>query len=758
MSKRNFVTISIFFFLINVSFAQTSKWKNYTDFKSITSIAVDHNSSYVYCASKGGLFVVDNFTGKAIKTYTNLNGLVNNDLTSLAIDNNRRLWVGASDGSISILDIRDLTWKYIFDIKNSAETNKIIYFLYPVDNFMFIATGYGIQKISANNFNFVDAPYYRLGNFPNNTIVYSLTTNNDTLYAATKSGVAYSNYITSNLNDPSSWSNFNSVPLDAEVKTIETFDNKIFAGSDSGFFYFDGNAWMPYPNSSVSSETTKFIKAIGDKLYFISGNIIYSASRNDLSNIVMFQNPNNYSTISNDNSLNPIAGLSDNGILIITAGNYSQVFPNCPYSNVFSQIIIDDNNNLWVAGGLVNNGFYKFDGTNWENYNTTSHPEIGYSNWFQKIVYGNGSVWALGYGGGPTVITGNTIVNYNPSNSILPGITTNANFCPAYGGAYDNNKVFWLTLFGSNSSRTLYAYLGNNEWIGFFDPSILGSPTLSEVAVDSYNTKWIISEGSQKGLYFFNENGTIRDPSDDIFGIYGLSDFGGAEISEMSDVIVDKNNEVWVSSNNGVFIINNPLGAIQNPIQKPRPQKLGIISGNLKVPFTENCETITNDILNDKWIGTVTNGVFHLSPDGSTLIEQFNTSQSPILANKINSIAVSNKSGRANFATLNGLSTYATDAIEPVSDFDKITASPNPYLIPSSVGLKIDGLVENSVVKIITLNGEIINEFDSPGGRIATWNGMNANNELAPTGIYIIVAYNKDGSKVGTGKVAIVKK
>lgn len=757
MSKRNLAVASIFFFLVNVSFSQTSKWENYTDYKFITSIAVDHNSTNVYCASKGGLFVVDHLTGNVIKKYTNLDGLISNDLSSLAIDNSSRLWVGATDGSISILDIQNSTWKYIFDIKNSNETNKIIYFLHSSGNFMFAATGYGIQKISTSNFNFVDAPYYKLGTFPINTIVYSLTTNNNVLYAATKIGVAYSNYITFNLNDPSSWSNYSSAPLNAEVKTIETFDNNIFAGSDNGFSYFDGTNWLPYPNSSVSSVITKFIKAVGDKLYFISGNIIYSANRNDLSNISVFQGANNYSTISHDNSLNPIAGLTDNGILMNVSGNYDFVYPNSPYTNVFSQIVIDGEDNLWAAGGLGTNGFYRFDGSTWENYNTTSHPEIGNSNWFQKIAYGNGNVWALGYGGGPTLITRDTIINYNTSNSNLPGIVIDPAFCPSYGGAYDNNGVFWLTLFGSNP-RALYAYTGNNQWIGFINPSIIGTSILSEVAVDSYNTKWIVSEGSQKGLYFFNENGTLNDPSDDIFGIYGLSEFGGAEVSAISDVIVDKNNEVWASSNNGVFIINNPLGAIQNPSQKPRPQKLGIISGNLKVPFTENCRTLTNDILNDKWIGTVTNGVFHLSPDGSTLIEQFNTSQSPILANQINSIAVSNKSGKANFGTLNGLSIYATDAIEPVADFDKITASPNPYLIPSNVGLKIDGLIENSVIKIITLSGEIMIEFDSPGGRIATWNGMNQNNELAPTGIYIIVAYNKDGSKVGTGKVAIVKK
>ncbi len=129
-----------------------------------------------------------------------------------------------------------------------------------------------------------------------------------------------------------------------------------------------------------------------------------------------------------------------------------------------------------------------------------------------------------------------------------------------------------------------------------------------------------------------------------------------------------------------------------------------------------------------------------------------------ILSNKITTIEVSNKTGKAFFGTQKGLSSYLTDAIEPVQDFDKIIASPNPFLVPSNVNLKINGLIENSIIKIITLNGEVVNEFDSPGGRIAFWDGRNKNNELAATGVYIIVAYNSDGSKVGTGKVAIVNK
>jgi len=107
---------------------------------------------------------------------------------------------------------------------------------------------------------------------------------------------------------------------------------------------------------------------------------------------------------------------------------------------------------------------------------------------------------------------------------------------------------------------------------------------------------------------------------------------------------------------------------------------------------------------------------------------------------------------------LRGLISCQTFAVEAVNEFDKIICMPNPYLIPSNVDVKIDGLVENSTVKIITLSGEVVNEFESPGGRIATWNGLNKKGQLVPTGIYIIVAFDKNASKVGKGKLAVIRK
>lgn len=733
----------------------SSKWVNYTDLKNVVSISVDKLSQIAYCASSGGLFVVDLNQGIVLRKYTNIDGLISNNLTSIYVDSLNRAWIGASDGSITILDYSKGSFKYIYDIKNSSENNKSINDFIQFGQNMFVATGYGIQKISVSNFSFIDAPYFKFGIFPAKSIVTSLSIFNSKIFATTVAGIAYAPLNSSNLNNPSSWNTYSSEPLSANVKCSESLSNKIIFGSDSGIAFYDGTTWYNNPNPVTTNKSIKDIKKVGDNVYFIANTVIYYSPVSNLANVTQYYEPGTYLSLSADNYSKPLVGSFENGLLFQGAnGGIISIAPNCPFRNSFENISIGTDGILWAAGGQGDAGFYKFDGNYWEAYNTTTKPEIGNSNWFQKIVAGDGVVWALGYGGGPTMIKGNTIRNFNTHNSILPGIVGDPNFCTPYGGAFDNNGNFWISFFGSNNSTSLYKHTGDTVFFPFSNSSLILGTTFGQVAVDNYNTKWIVSSANPGGLYFFNENGTDTTYNDDLYGVYLTGDFEG---NNVTGVVVEKNNEVWISTVNGIFIIRNPLAAIQNPNQKPAPEKLGIISGNLKVPFTENCRCISIDILNQKWIGTENNGVFHLSSDGSTLIETYNLSNSPILSNQIHTIAVSNKDGKAYFGTLNGLSSVLTDAILPLTDFDKIICSPNPYLVPPRVNLRIDGLVENSSVKILSISGDLIVEFTSPGGRIASWDGKDSKGNYVASGIYIVVGFSKDGKKVGKGKLAVIK-
>ena len=71
--------------------------------------------------------------------------------------------------------------------------------------------------------------------------------------------------------------------------------------------------------------------------------------------------------------------------------------------------------------------------------------------------------------------------------------------------------------------------------------------------------------------------------------------------------------------------------------------------------------------------------------------------------------------------------------------------------------LTIDGLIRDTEIKILTIDGTLVTEFSSPGGRTAYWDGKNDNGELVSTGVYIIVAFDTEGNSVVTGKVAVLR-
>jgi hypothetical protein len=169
--------------------------------------------------------------------------------------------------------------------------------------------------------------------------------------------------------------------------------------------------------------------------------------------------------------------------------------------------------------------------------------------------------------------------------------------------------------------------------------------------------------------------------------------------------------------------------------------------------------TIAVDALNRKWIGTP-EGVLLLSPDGIQQIESYTveSTDGKLISNDVRSIAIDSRTGVVYFGTLEGLSSLATVAADPKAEFEELIISPNPYLLPASTQLLIDGLVENSTVKILGIDGTLIREIESPGGRVGFWDGKDKNGNEVGSGVYLVVAYSTDGSRIAKGKVAVVRR
>ena len=99
---------------------------------------------------------------------------------------------------------------------------------------------------------------------------------------------------------------------------------------------------------------------------------------------------------------------------------------------------------------------------------------------------------------------------------------------------------------------------------------------------------------------------------------------------------------------------------------------------------------------------------------------------------------------------------YRSNASEQVNTFDKVYAFPNPVRPNYSGVITIAGLMDNSVVKITDIAGNIVYETRSNGG-LATWDGKNRNGQRVATGVYLIFCSDSKGEKAAVTKLLFVK-
>lgn len=762
MSKRTFITlIAVFSILSGISNAQAFEgWNIYTSFKEVTGVGLSNNT--VWAATTGGLFSFDlNSPANTINKYTTLQGLLSNQLTTVLVDNSGNVWSGASDGSISVYYPSGSYWKVIADILNSTEPNKNINGLFQYGNYLFISTEFSIIKFDISRFQFVDQPYIYLGPMlPVKTPVYYTLVVNDTVWAATKNGIAYAN-INSYLPIQTSWLNYtttNSVMLKNKTNTIAYFNNSVFFGTDSGMVYHSGNGlvqYQPLYNGNPVIDKINHMIVRNGNLFFSTYNNVFKVTGNNLNQAELVYTGDVVDALNSAPGGELLIGTVNKGINIFKNGTNNYILPNSPYSNIFYNMAVDGSSNLWAVSGSLGDwasfsGVYKFNGSSWKNYLYQDYPVMGSGccGWVQiyPSVY-TGDIWVGGLGNGLLRINGENVVRYDDGNSILKSFA-GPGFVLVLGMKEDNNRNLWVL-----NSNTQYPIVNFTALDSF--PLPAGNPTSTAIvylAIDRYNTKWMTLgvENSLKGIEYFNESVPT--------GGVVLPDQLGADITNVNDIIVDNNGEVWVATDNGVSIIADPYQVIANPNSIPSTQKMRIIENGISTPLTENVTTLRCDALNNKWLGTNSSGVLYVSQDGSTLLNQFTTKNSPLPDNKVNCLATDPKTGLVYIGTQNGMVTYKTVAVQPESDFGKITVGPNPFLIPNEHLLRIDGLVENSSVKILSISGTLVRELQTPGGKIANWDGKDDHGNLVSSGIYIIVGYNSDGSKAGTGKVAVVRR
>lgn len=403
-----------------------------------------------------------------------------------------------------------------------------------------------------------------------------------------------------------------------------------------------------------------------------------------------------------------------------------------------------------------------YDGNSWTN--VTPRPAIdGGGTYYPVFLPGDKTSYLMGsWWSGIYKITGRTVAyDYNWSNSPLEliinyychatiDIDRHGNLWAAQTGPAPGSNVYVLP-----SNKLSQATTTRSDWLKVDIPNLQGSKRARWLMLKSSDIM-LYADGEFGGnLTFINNGGTLSSTVTSR-SYSNLIDQDGTTYSwnNICSMAEDNNGAVWVGTTNGVVSLN-PSAAFST----------GFAVNHIKVPRNDGTtladylldglqvNAIAVDGANRKWLGTDASGLFLVSSDGSSIIQSFNTSNSPLLSNKVYDIACDPNSNAVYVTTAGGLQEYQSDSAPSQYDFNDIHAYPNPVR-PDYLGeITVTGLMENSLVKIADASGNVVRQLKSTGGT-ATWNGRDDSGERVKSGVYYIMGSSSDSS---TGKGGVCK-
>jgi hypothetical protein len=106
------------------------------------------------------------------------------------------------------------------------------------------------------------------------------------------------------------------------------------------------------------------------------------------------------------------------------------------------------------------------------------------------------------------------------------------------------------------------------------------------------------------------------------------------------------------------------------------------------------------------------------------------------------------------FFTASEIVSYRGQATEAALTQARINIYPNPVAPDYNGPILIKNLVNNALVKITDLNGQLITQIRAIGGQ-AIWNGLNQYQRKVASGIYLIFVRDDLGAEKAVGKIMI---
>lgn len=774
----------ILFITINAVLGQVrvGDWDAYTSTLEITDLVeVD---SLLVCATNGGILAydrdLDDFT-----TYTKMHGLAGTDLSTIAVDMYDQYWVGGAspDGFIQIFDDQ-------FYLLESFDLDITTIVDFALGDSIAFAAFQKNQDWGIMEFRYADGQFFYKDVYNNWPVTVNAITGlimaGELLYVGTEQGMFTGNWKTTNLKDPANWELHDQ--LNGNITMFRQYGNELLLIMDNDIYEFNIQTAVSNLIWDYYHDSYTIYDVIQDNEGELWGVLKRTFFKLSTSAVAWSKQPGerfNRLFYLNDGTI--VAGTTT-GLLLFneTTLSFARQKPNCLLMNTVSAVNVLSDGRL-VAGsryGIMikeKEGWRNIVGIDSDDLIITENKDysrfvadtipVHFGNYIADIEEGSdGLIYCAirgtypepqRHGGGIVIIDID-----NPTNYTLIDTSHLDYFQDNYLIVKDIAKDLFGNLWIADTYATkhfepLKVLKTDNTW-GVYDVTGSGgalSLTPNAIDFDSWGRVWIGSFEDDNNIGGANNGGVAMldysgDPAD-------------PDETEWTNVNVNTDastNTVWslgVNSSDILYLLS-PKGLHGLSLQFSNSDPVAYYGFTYypNISFSSGSK-LRIDPRNNIWVTSPTQGVYVLTSSASYWpnIDGITAENSFLLSNNVNSVTFAENAGLAYIATNNGINVLKIPFAKKYSNYSRVEIFPSPFRVPTATPLTIDGLVDESSCKIMTLNGRVLKTIESRPyieGYQAFWDGKDESGNWVNTGVYLVALYTKNGSS-SFEKIAVIR-
>lgn len=779
-------------------------WQSFLSISSVRDAFFDATSNSIWVSTTGGLVAYNAATGEISEQIDPIDGLYKT-LDPISIAKSAELEtiiIGYRDGMIDLYDLQTTRISRIDDIFRSTRyTAKSINHLSisaEDPNKLIISTDFGVLLYDISG-RFVSNTFTSFSDNNSSLPVKKSTVINGRLYVLRSDGL-FSGSL-ANLDFLTLAENWRKEPLfgEGENDLAEEIAHYDFAVNESVIIVstamevvvLDTNTGLR--NSlAIASGHQIYLEETTNQLYALSSSepeenaagitpnlLRYGNIQQNNFNVVQLSITTPISALQHVDGVGLFVGTQNQGLaeVDLLTGDLAVLTTSGPASNFFDGLSFDPENGILLSGSTGQpqvdteiargRGVQIYDAiedswVSWSQLNQEAFRVADFRSAFRSVIFKDSYFFgSWGKGILRYDINDQSFSPYRIDEGVI-GVS-GGNYSVIHGFDTDPENRLWAISHFSN--RPLHYYDEETDrWnsLPLFSASN-PSDVYRELLIDRNGNKWMTLKAFAGTGLVVASTGDPADFSDDQSIKLTTDPLSGNLPSQTVNAILeDLNGEIWVGTASGIARFIFPEFIIEGGRAERTAQWLINADTAADRPFLLpeiNVKTMEIDGANHKWVGTPSDGLWVLDEFGGNIISHFTAANSELLSDAIIDLAYDRTTGDMYIATDKGLMRYKTATLASSSKKEtKISAFPNPYNYQNAQSnqITLEGLPPKSVIKILTVDGVLVDQFNATGGR-AQWQIQRKDGGKLASGVYLVVAVNPDDGESRVGKLVVIR-